>query len=295
MTKQKYYLPIFALVLAEIFWGINTPVIKLGLKTVPLPVYHAITILGAALLIAPLAFHHWKRLRPKDYMLLVIGSIINVSLGNVVLLLGLQRVPSINAPLTGLFAPLLLIILAGQFLKESLTLKAFIGILISFLGAAIIIGKPWDISAANQGEIVGNLLLVLSALCNVVGALICKSVLKRGGAYQVTFIHLLTGILPVAIFALSYIPTISAASIGRNGFLAMTFNIVAVAAANICYMYGLKLKKVQEVSIFSYIHPLVTAIAAWFILAEVPGGKVVLGALLIFAGIYLAEARKKRV
>lgn len=33
-AKQKYYLPILALIIAEILWGINTPVIKLGL-----PVY----------------------------------------------------------------------------------------------------------------------------------------------------------------------------------------------------------------------------------------------------------------
>ena len=54
-------------------------------------------------------------------------------------------------------------------------------------------------------------------------------------------------------------------------------------------MYGLKHRKAQDVAIFQYIHPIVTAIAAWFILAEAPDKKLVIGGLLIFVGIYLAE------
>ena len=293
MAKQKYLLPVLALVLAEVLWGINTPVIKLGLQTVPLPVYHSITILGAALLIAPFARRDWKRLRRKDYALLILGSIIAISLGNVALLLGLQWVPSINAPLIGLFSPVLLFILSAQFLKERLSLKTFVGILISFAGAAVIIGKPWEAAVVGQSVVIGNLLLVLSMLCGVIGTLICKTALKRGGSYQVTFIHLFVGILPVALFALPYIPTLSVASIGRTGFIAMTYNILAVAIANAFYMYGLKLKKAQVVGVFSYIHPVVTAVAAWIILAEVPDKKIVWGALLIFAGIYLAEVKRK--
>ena len=54
MTKQKEIISksFWALVIAYVLWGINTPVIKLGLRTVPLPLYLSVTIMGAAFLIA---------------------------------------------------------------------------------------------------------------------------------------------------------------------------------------------------------------------------------------------------
>ncbi|HYH36067.1 MAG TPA: EamA family transporter, partial [Candidatus Saccharimonadales bacterium] len=102
-TKKKKLTSAFlALSLAEILWGINVPVIKLGLETVPLPVFLSVTILGAGLLILPFARTHWKPLARKDHFLIIIGSLLSISLGNVVLLMGIQRIPSVNASLISL-------------------------------------------------------------------------------------------------------------------------------------------------------------------------------------------------
>jgi drug/metabolite transporter (DMT)-like permease len=285
---------LLALVFAEILWGVNKPVIKLGLKTVPLPLYLSVTILGAALLVAPLAIKNWRPLRRKDYALLIIGSIISITLGNVALLMGLQRVPAVNASLIGLFSPLLLFILSVQFLKERMSLKTFAGILIAFAGAAIIVGIPWNTAGSSQVLATGNLLVVLSVLCDVIGTLICKPILKRASAYQVTFIHLLSGILPITVFSLRYLPDLSPSHAGKNGYVTMGFNIIAITLANCLFMYGLKHKKAQEVGVFQYIGPIATIIAAWFILAEVPNGRIIIGAAFIFVGLYLAEAKLAR-
>jgi drug/metabolite transporter (DMT)-like permease len=283
--------PFLALVFAQILWGINTPIIKLGLRTVPLPLYLSATILGAAILIAPLAARNWNPLRSKDWTLLIAGSIIAITLGNVVLLMGLQKVPAVNASLIGLLGPLLLFIMSVEFLKERMSLKTFLGIMIALAGTAIILGKPWQVAGTNQTALTGNLFLLLAVLCDVVGTLVCKPVLKRAGAYQVTFIHLLAGILPVALFSIPYLTSVNSSTIGKNGFLAIVFNIVAITGANCLFMYGLKHKKAQDVGIFSYIHPLVTLIAAWFIPGETPQSKVYLGAVFIFIGIYFTEIK----
>lgn len=293
MTKQKskYILPILALILSQIFWGINTPVIKLGLQSVPLPVYHSVTMLGAALAILPFALHSWKPLKTKDYFSLIVGSIIAISLGNIALLLALPRVPAVNAPLIGLLGPVLMFILSVRYLKEKMSLKTLIGIAIALVGAAIIIGKPWEWNGSGQNILIGNLLLVLAVLCDVIGVMVCKQTVKHGSSTQVTFIHLFTGILPVAFFAIHYLPTLRVEEIGRTGFSAMAYNIVAVAAANALFIYGLKMKKMQEVGIYGYIDSVVTAFAAWVLLSEAPTTKIGLGALLIFLGIYLSDVR----
>ncbi|HEY5442128.1 MAG TPA: DMT family transporter [Candidatus Saccharimonadales bacterium] len=295
MSKTKVSAnAVLALISAEILWGVNKPVIKLGLKTVPLPLYLAITVLGAALLVAPMAIKNWKPMRRKDYGLLIVGSVISITLGNVALLMGLERVPAVNASLIGLFAPLLLFILSVEFLKEHMSLKTFAGILIAFTGAAIVVGKPWASGGANQTLVTGNLFIILGVLCDITGTLICKPILKRASAYQVTFIHLLSGILPIAVFAVPYLYALSPSRAGKNGYVTMAFNIVAITLANCLFMYGLKHKKAQEIGIFQYLSPLATIVSAWFLLAEVPDAKIIIGAACIFVGIYLAETRSPR-
>src|SRR4051812_14377515 len=110
--KSKYPASAFiALLTAETLWGISTPLTKLGLESIPIPLFLSIIVLGPALLLLPLALKTWVRLRHKDYALLIIGSVIAITLGNVVLLMGLQRVPSLNVALIGLFGPLILSLL----------------------------------------------------------------------------------------------------------------------------------------------------------------------------------------
>lgn len=71
--------------------------------------------------------------------------------------------------------------------------------------------------------------------------------------------------------------------------MCIVFNAFAVAIANILFMYGLKNKNAQETGLFSYIHPFVTALAAWIILAERPATNIYAGGLLIVFGLYIAE------
>jgi drug/metabolite transporter (DMT)-like permease len=182
-NKKKLTSAFLALSVAEILWGVNVPVIKLGLEHVPLPLFLSVTILSAGLLTLPLARRHWKPLRRKDYLLLIIGSVLSISLGNVALLMGLERIPSINASLISLLGPFLLFILSVEFLKERLSMRTFVGIVIAFAGAAIVIGRPWEATASNQAML-GSLFVVLAVLCEVVSTLMFKPILKRVHPYQ---------------------------------------------------------------------------------------------------------------
>jgi drug/metabolite transporter (DMT)-like permease len=291
-TKKKKLASAFlALSLAEILWGVNVPIIKLGLETVLLPVFLSVTLIGAGLMTLPFAHKHWKPVRRKDYLQLVIGSVISISLGNAVLLMGLQRIPSVNASLISLLGPFLLFILSVEFLKERLSLRTFIGILVAFAGAAIVMGKPWEAAASDQ-MLIGSLLVVLSVFCNVIGTLIFKPLLKRVHPYQLSSLHLIWGAVPIAVYALPYLYVLAPGKAGQAGYMAILLNIVLITIANCLFYYGLKEKRAQEVGIFTYLHPMATAVAAWFILSEAPSQRTIFGAALIFLGIYYAEIRK---
>ena len=118
--------------------------------------------------------------------------------------------------------------------------------------------------------------------------------LRRVHPYQLTSLHLIFGIIPIVIYSLPYLAALSPSRAGSNGYHAMFFNILLITAANSLFYIGLKKKKAQETGVFTYLRPITTAIAAWFILSEVPSQRVVAGAILIFLGIYYAEIRKQK-
>lgn len=292
MTKnKKFLLPVIALILAYILWGINAPIIKYGIQTIPIPIYHSIVILGAALIIWPQAKKRWKKLTPKEFLALTVGSILAISVGSIALLVGLQYVPSVNAPLIGLIQPIFLYMLSAHFLKERSNAKTPIGIGLALLGALVIIGPSQGSVSLTHTLIIGNALLVISTLLAAIGNIICKSTLNHKiDEYQVTFLYLLLGIIPTVIYAVIFtVPATDFQSFSLGGITAMIAGVVIVGGANVLYMYGLKQKQAQAVGIFGYMSPLAAIVMAWLLLAETPSTTTLVGAALIIAGIYLSE------
>jgi len=288
LKKQKYAGATFiALVAAEALWGLNTSFIKLGLRSVPLPFFLSVTLLGATLLLAPFAKKHWQPMSKQDYALLTIASLIGITLGNVALLMGLKDVFAFTSSVVGLFKPLILMLLSVQFLKERFNMRTFWGIMIAFIGAAIIIWQPWQSGASNES--IGVLLIILAALCDVIATVIIKPVLSRSNSYQVTTLHLFIGIVPIAVYSLLHVSSINFQGIGRTGWIAIILNIIAITLANVLFYFGLKYRQVQRTGIFQYVNPIATLIAAWFILNELPNWQLLIGSIFIVLGLYVAE------
>jgi len=292
MAKQKRLLPILALILANILWGINIPLIKLGLRTIPVTIFIAVKFLAASLILLPLALKTWKPLRKKELGLMILSSLFCITIAAIALNIGLKYAPSINAGMINLLAPLLLGILSVEFLKEHMSLKTFGGALLALAGALVIIGKPWEVNLSGQSVLLGNVLFLLSMLSGVISSLIVKPILKKMSAYQATFLYLLAGTLPIVPWAATQLRGWSIHDVSRGGYVALIYGIIAITLANLLFIYGLKYKMAHTVGIFQYIEPVVIIIAAWFILDEHPSPKFAVGAVLVFLGIYLAEAHR---
>jgi drug/metabolite transporter (DMT)-like permease len=294
MKKQKKLLPIIALVFASVLWGVNIPLVKLGLRSIPITIFITVKFLAASLILLPFALKTWKPLSKVTWALIILSSLLTMTAGAVLLNVGLKYAPSINYGVIDLLAPLLLSILSVEFLKERMSLRSVVGVIIAFAGAAVIIGEPWQVSFNNQTVILGNILFFASMLSGVIADLIFKPILKKFSPYQITFLCLFIGTLPIIPFALMQLKTWSYHSITPDGYAALIYGIIAMPLANLFFYYGLKYKQVHRVAIFSYITPIVIVIAAWFILAERPSLKFILGAGLAFLGIYLAEFHKSQ-
>lgn len=286
---NKKTLPILALTLAAILWGVNTVLIKISIESIPISIFIALRFLACGLLLLPFALRTWKPLSKRDFLLLCLSSLFYITFSVTALNIGLSKTTAINASIIWLLSPLLLLIMSTSFLKEKISLRTFIGICMAFLGALIIIGEPWSLNSTNQEEIIGNLLIVISVFCNVVSTIICKPVAKRVDSYQLTFMNFVPGTIPILIFSLTQIQHWEIGQTSTASWASFATSILAVVIANIAFFYALRYKKAGEVGIYQYIDTVATIVAAYFLLSEVPTPKFITGAILVCIGVYVAE------
>lgn len=291
MAKQKHLLPILALVAASSLWGMNSVLIKMGVESIPVPIFISIRFLTASLLLLPFALRTWKPLKRRDFWLFILSSVFAISLSALAMNIGLSKTTAFDAAVISLMSPLVLFILSAQFLKEKMQPKTFLGILIALAGSVIIIGRP---ESSGIDNLVGNLFIVISVFCSAINVIICKPLMKKASDYQVTFMSLFPGIIPVAIYALTQLHTWDISATTARSVQGLIYSTVAIVIANFLFYYGLRYKKAQKVGAYYYIQPMVTIIAAWLVLAERPSPGFILGTVSVFAGIYLTEARRSK-
>lgn len=293
MKNKKILLPILALVVANTLWGVNTVLIKMGVDSIPAPIFTTIRFLVASLILLPFALYTWKRLRPKDLMLLTLSSVFYISLSSLGLNIGLSMTTASNAAIIWLLSPLLLLVLSIIYLSEKLKFRTFIGILVALAGSLVIIGRPWE--SGDPHELAGNLLIVVSVFCAVIATLLAKPLAKKTSAYQMTFMSLFPGTVPVAIYSIFTLSDWDVSAVTTASSWALALSTVVVVISNYLFFYALRYKKAQDTGVYQYLDPLTTIIVAWFLLTERPSSTFALGAGLVLAGVYITEYHHRKL
>lgn len=292
MSKQKFTLPILALIVANIIWGANTTFIKMAVASIPPDILLPLRFLFASLVLLPFAIKYWKPISLKDNLLFILASIFDISLSGLTLNIGLSKTSALNAAVITLLEPLLLFILSVEFLKERMSIKTFSGIILALIGSFIVIGKVWQ--GGGNNELIGNLFILISVFCFVTSVIIIKPILKKVSNYQATFMCIFPGIVPVALYALTQLHTWHIKATTTKSWQGLILSAFVILVANFLLYFALCYKQAQQAGIYLYLDPLATFITSWWLLSERPTVKFILGAALVFIGIYIAEFSKAK-
>ena len=284
-------LSIIFLILANIIWGASFPIYKWTLEEIPPITFVFIRFFVAALIILPFVIKKLS-IAKQDYKNLILVSLIAVTIQIPLLFFGLKLTPSINAPIIIACGPIILIIAAIIFLKEKPSPKVISGTLISLLGVFAIILLPFFENGITGG-LIGNLLIFAATICGVIQALLLKKLTVRNDPLTLTFWMFLIGSLPLIPFIIWESQTFNLITdISINGLFGIIFGVIFSAIiAHYFYAYGISHIKASEVGIFSYVDPLATIAVAIPLLDETISVTYVIGAMLVFLGIFIAEGR----
>ncbi len=287
-------LPVLSLIITNIIWGAAAPIFKYALTNIPPFTLAFIRFAGAAVLFFPFIYKRWRPLSMRDLGGIILAAFLGITIHISFFFLGLQNGISINAPIIAASGPIFLYVFALLFLKEKARFKVLAGMLVSLAGVGVIIFSPLQ-NGSIKTEIAqtqSNVFFLISTFGIVMSALVAKRVLKRVDVFQFTFIAYLFSALSFYPLALGELSTWSLAMLDGRGILGIVYGIIfSSLIAYFLFYWGTSKIEVQEIGIFQYIDPVAAIVIAAPLLGEFPTSTYLVGSLLVFMGIFIAEGR----
>jgi len=286
--------PILALIIANVIWGMASPIFKFALTNIPPFTLAFIRFFFAGLIFLPMAIKNWKRLSLKQFFEILLVGFFGITMNITFFFLGIVRTESINAPIIASSGPVFIYLLSIFFLREKPKSKVLAGMLVSLLGVLLIILSPLILDGKKfiLGAIEGNIFILLATFGAVFQTIFGRDILKKVNTIQVAAITFLFG-------SLTFIPMIpkelanwDISFLNVAGWTGIIFGVFfSSALAYFLFYHGVSKLKAQDVGIFTYIDPLSAILVAAPLLQEYPNIFYILGGILIFGGIYFAEGR----
>jgi drug/metabolite transporter (DMT)-like permease len=220
----------------------------------------------------------------RDLPGVILAGAIGITFYNTVLNYGLMTVPAGAASFLMASTPIWTSLLAVLFLGERLNIMGWSGILLSFLGIALI--------ASERGHGLqfspGALIILAGAISYGVYMVLQKRLLRRYQALEFTCYSFCAGSLLLVPFGRGAAATLRAAPASATWAL-IFLGIFPAAIANVAWAYAMSQLPASRLSSFLYLMPLATVVIAWLWLGEVPTFLTWIGGALALAGMSLVN------
>jgi drug/metabolite transporter (DMT)-like permease len=278
---------------AVVFWGLSFVATKAALREVtPITLIFTRFALGTALLLALLRARGEPIVPPHDmWRGLALMGFVGVFVHQLLQSFGLTLTSAVNSGwLIGL-TPLWSAVLAAILLHERFGARKVAGLLLGFLGAALVVthGRV-DRGVLALPSTRGDLLMFASTLNWSVYTVIGHPLLKRLGAPRATAGSMFLGwamLAPLFVWSRGWREY---PHLGAAGWAAVLFLGLACSGLGYLFWYG-ALEKVEasQVAALLYLEPLVTLAAAVVLLGEPVRLLTMFGGALVLAGVLLVE------
>lgn len=290
MKSNKATLAIAALIVTNIIWGAAPPIFKWALADI-----HPMTLAFLRFILPAIVMYPFVKgnlyIHKKDRLKMLAIGFFGVTVNILFFFQGLLIAPSINAALIASSAPIFIVLYSLLFLKEKPKKKLVVGSLIGLFGVILVLSAPLIIDGKLSA--LGNLFYLLAMLGGVIAVLLVRQIAKRNSAQAITFWSFAIG---GAGFIPFFIQEIQVHGFLQNltsqGIIGLLFGIfLSSLAAYFLQTWALKYLTAADVSVFTYIDPVVTILVAIPLLGEYPDATFIIGSVLVIFGILLAEGR----
>ena len=287
MTPDQQTLPRSTWALLAVLslgWGCNWPLMKLALAEIPIWTFRSLCVMAGAagiFAIARLARHallppraHWPRL--------IVTALLNTTAWNVLIAYGLTLLPAGRSAILAYTMPLWVALLSVPLLRERLTRRRLLGVLLGMAGMALLLNDEWTSLRAAP---VGAVLVVGAALSWALGTVLMKRYPTALPTTSFTGWQLLLGGVPIVIGAVLR-ESDQLAPLSWQAAGALVYNLTV--ASIVCYWAWFNIVSRTSAiasSLGTLFIPVVGVFSSMLLLGERPDWPEYLALVLVLAAI----------
>ncbi|MFS0668140.1 EamA family transporter [Peribacillus frigoritolerans] len=273
--------------LAASIWGGMYVVVKVVVDVVPpleLVFLRYIIAILALLTIGFITKQSW-RIDKRDWLLVfiigLVGNTISIVTQEVGTLLSSAQMGAIITSTT----PAFMVIFARIILKEKITFKKSISVILATIGVGIIVGNA-HIGSSHQ---LGGVSLLIAALTWALMSVLIKRVPGQYSQIVLTTYAVLVAIVLLTPFTISRLDELDFQAIMHPSIWGglLYLGVISTACAFLLWNRGLQMLPASSGGLFFFLQPIVGTFLGWLILGEQIGLSFWIGTILIFIGVLL--------
>lgn len=281
-----------ALVFANLIYGANYSIAKAVMPHYikPFGFIFARVVFGTILFwLFSAATRNKEIVSRKDIPLLGLCGFLGVAANQLLFFSGLNLTSPINASLIITIIPLILLPIAAIQLKEKITTRKVLGVMLGLSGAALLITNKNSISFENSG-LAGDLMIILNATSYAFYLVLVKPLMQKYKAQTVVKWVFFFGMLFVIPFGWQDFALTDWSNLPAEAWLAIVYVVLFTTFfAYLLSTWALKFISSSIVAVYAYVQPVFASIIAVWMGQDSFTAEKGIYSLLIFAGVYLVS------
>jgi drug/metabolite transporter (DMT)-like permease len=273
--------------LAASIWGAMYVVVKVVVEVVPpfeLVWMRYIVAVIALGFIGICTKQNWKIAKKYWLLILAIGLI-----GNTISIVTQEMGTMLSSAQMGAIitstTPAFMVLFARYILKETMSLKKWLSIILATIGVGIIVGNG-QIDISQQ---LGGLYLLIAALTWALMSVLVKKVPEHYSQIVVTTYTSSLAVILLTPFVLPKLAQLNWQAIFEPTIFGgiLYLGIISTACGFLLWNKGLQLMKASSGGLFFFLQPIVGTFLGWLLLGETIGMLFWLGTICIFIGVFI--------
>ena len=289
------YLALIAAFLATSIYGINHTIAK---EVMPIYIgssgFIMLRLLGATSIFWLISlFTPNEKIEKKDFFKILLASVLGMCINMLAFFRGLELSTPINSGIIITLSPVLVLILSYFFLKERITIKKILGILIGFSGAVFLIlnSSKTGINAPNIP--LGNSFFLLNASAYAGYLIVIKPLTKKYNIFTLMKWLFLIGLILSSPITYNQFVEVNWTELPWFAIWRMGYVVIGTTFLTYLFnVYALKTLSPTTVGSFIYLQPIITIMFALITGNDFLDATKLVSCLLVFIGIYLVSIKK---
>lgn len=287
-----------AMIVASLGWGLAGVTTRATLNQGVEP-FALATFRSGFAVIAVVAFLTVRRAglprSPAAWRVGMMMGVTNLAIPYILSNIALQYASAGFLGLTTALIPLITAVVAHFALAaERLDGLKVIGLVVGFLGVAVLFSSG-DSGLEDGGRpLVAGALALISVASIAVGGVYAKRYAGAYGPLEVTGVHFVTGVIVIAI-AMVVAEGVPGEVTGRAWLLLAAMGLLSTFLPFVLYYWMLRTVSATFASVAGYLVPPIAVVAGIVLLGEHLQPGIVLGGLLIFAGVLISDRAERRI